>query len=184
MAPKEPIATEPSDGQPHPSELFRPPGEAEPDSSWKSKAVGFAVVTLALAIGIFIWREIRGPAPQGPPTYASQLKISELKLSQEQNFLGATVTYLEGMILNAGDKTVNGASVSVIFRNSLDEVVQKETLPLRVLDRNGPYPDTFDMRARPLAPGQTREFRLIFEHLSSDWNQRAPETAIAGLTLQ
>ena len=184
MAPKGPTATEPSDGQPHPSELFRPRAESEADGSWKAKAIGFAIVTVAVVIGILVWRAIRGPEPQGPPTYAAQLKISGLKLSQEQNFLGATVTYLEGMIQNAGDKTVTTASVSVTFRNTLDEVVQKETLPIRVLDRSGPYPDTFDMRARPLAPGQQREFRLIFEHLSSDWNQKAPETAIAGLTLQ
>ena len=183
MAHKEPLPS-PEDGQPHPSALFQPSAQSEPDASWKAKGIGFAIVALAVVIGIFVWRAIKGPEPQGPPSYAAQLKISDLKLSQEQNFLGATVTYLEGMILNAGDKTVTSASVSVTFHNSLDEVVQKETLPVRVLDRSGPYPDTLDMRARPLVPGQQREFRLIFEHLSSDWNQQAPETAIAGLTLQ
>lgn len=184
MPQKGPLISEPSDGQPHASQPLFEPRESEPDDSWKAKSIGLAIVVLALVAGGFIWRAIRGPEPQGPPTYASQLKVSDLKLSQEQNFLGATVTYLEGMILNGGDKTVTSASVSVTFRNSLDEVVQKETLPIRVLDRSGPYPDTFDMRARPLAPGQQREFRLIFEHLSSDWNQQAPETAIAGVTLQ
>ncbi|MCI0349328.1 MAG: DUF2393 domain-containing protein [Acidobacteriales bacterium] len=184
MANKGPAITEPSDGQPHASELFRPPGESEPDGSWKAKGIGFVIVVLAVAIGIFVWREIKGPEPQGPPSYATQLKISDLKLSQEQNFLGATVTYLEGKIRNAGDKTVTSASVSVIFRNSLDEIVQKEILPVRVLDRGGPYPDTVDMRARPLTAGQEREFRLIFEHLSSDWNQQAPEMTVSGLTLQ
>jgi Protein of unknown function (DUF2393) len=183
MAYKEPLS-QPSDGQPHASEPLFQPRESEADDSWKTKGIGLAIVAVAVVVGIFVWRAIKGPEPQGPPSYASQLKISELKLSQEQNFLGATVTYLEGKILNAGDKTVTGSSVAVTFRNSLDEVVQKETLPVRVLDRSGPYPDTLEMRVRPLSPGQQREFRLIFEHLSSDWNHQAPETAIAAVTLQ
>lgn len=164
--------------------LFQPSNGPEPDRAWIPKAIGLAIVTLAVALGIFIWREVRGPEPQGPPSYASQLTISDLKLSQEQNFLGATVTYLEGKIANRGDKTVTAVTVGVTFRNSLDEIVQKESLPVRVLDRSGPYPDTFDLRARPLAAGQQREFRLIFEHLSSDWNQQAPEIAVVALTPQ
>jgi hypothetical protein len=147
-------------------------------------AIGVAIAAAAVILGVIIWRAIQGPAPQGPPSYASQLKISELKLSQAQNFVGGTVTYLEGQIANAGDKTVSGATVNVIFHNSLDEIVQREVLPVRILDRSGPYPDTFDMRLRPLAPNQQREFRLTFEHLSSDWNQQAPELRVVGVSLQ
>jgi hypothetical protein len=111
-------------------------------------------------------------------------RFSGLKLSQEQNFLGATVTYLEGSIANAGDKTVSGLNLNVVFRNTLDEIVQREVLPVRILDRSGAYADTYDMRLRPLAPGQQREFRLTFEHLSSDWNQQAPELRVAAVSLQ
>ena len=147
-------------------------------------AIGWIAVAVAVTVGLLVWRSTRGPAPQGPPSYASQLKISDLKLSQEENFLGSTVTYLGGTIANAGDKTVSSVSLNVTFRNTLGEIVQRETLPVRILDRSGPYPDTYDMRLRPIAPGQQREFRLTFEHLSADWNQQAPELRVTGVSLQ
>jgi Protein of unknown function (DUF2393) len=170
--------------QPPSAQLFQPAPGSEPQRTWLPMAIGLAIVAVAVALGILILRAVRGPEPQGPPSYASQLKLSDLRLSQAQNFVGGTVTYLEGKISNAGDKTVTGASVNVIFHNALDEIVQKELLPVRILDRGGPYPDTLDMRLRPLAPGQQREFRLTFEHLSSDWNQQAPELRVVGVALQ
>jgi hypothetical protein len=180
MAHQQPIPAGQSASEP----LFHSPNGPESDRAWIPKAIGLVIVTLAVVLGIVIWRAVRGPEPQGPPSYASQLTISDLKLSQEQNFLGATVTYLEGKIANRGDKTVTAVTAGVTFRNSLNEIVQKESLPVRVLDRGGPYPDTFELRTRPLSPGQQREFRLIFEHLSSDWNQQAPEIAVVALSSQ
>lgn len=166
-----------------PEPLFQPPTGGEPERNWPM-VVGVAIVIAVLVVGTLIWRSVRGPEAQGPPSYASQLKMSDVKLSQSQNFVGGTVTYVEGTILNAGDKAVAAVSVNVTFHNTLDEVVQREILPVRILDRNGPYPDTLDMRLRPLAPGQQREFRLTFEHLSSDWNQQAPELRVVGVSLQ
>jgi len=179
MTPEERTVTNPSAAEP----LFQPPTGGEPQRNWPM-AVGMAIVIAVLVGGTLIWRSVRGPDAQGPPSYASQLKLSDVKLSQAKNFVGGTVTYLEGNISNAGDKAVAAVSVNVTFRNTLDEVVQRETLPVRILDRSGSYPDTVDMRLRTLSPGQQREFRLTFEHLSSDWNQQAPELHVVGVSLQ
>jgi hypothetical protein len=180
MAPEQPTSSD----QPAPKPLFQQPPGSQGERPWLPMAIGWIAVAVAVALGLLIWRSTRGPQPQGPPSYATQLQISGLKLSQEQNFLGATVTYLGGNIANAGDKTVTSVTLNVVFRNTLDEIVQREILPVRILDRSGPYPDTYDMRLRPLAPGQQREFRLTFEHLSSDWNQQAPELRVAAVSLQ
>ena len=169
--------------QPAPETLFQP-SSGQGERNWLPMAIGWIAVVIAVTVGLLVWRSMRGPAPQGPPSYASQLKISDLKLSQEENFLGGTVTYLGGTIANGGDKTVSAVNLNVVFRNSLDEIVQRETLPVRILDRSGPYPDTYDMRLRPIAPGQQREFRLTFEHLSTDWNQQAPELRVTAVSLQ
>jgi len=179
MVPEKTTLGNPSAAEP----LFQPPSAGEPQRNWPM-VVGLAIVVAVLVGGTLIWRSLRGPEGQGPPSYASHLKFSDVKLSQAQNFVGGTVTYVEGAISNAGDKPVAAVSVNVTFRNTLDEVAQRETLPVRILDRSGPYPDTVDMRLRPLAPGQQREFRLTFEHLSSDWNQQAPELRVVGVSLQ
>jgi hypothetical protein len=77
---------------------------------------------------------------------------------------------------------VTHATVHVIFKNSLDQVVQSEDLPIQVLQTNGPYPDTVDLKAAPLAPGRSKTFRLTFEHVSDDWNHAYPEVKIMDVT--
>ena len=41
-----------------------------------------------------------------------------------------------------------------------------------------PYIDTQTVAAAPLAPGQDREFRLIFENINNNWNIQIPEVHI------
>ena len=89
-----------------------------------------------------------------------------------------SVTYIDGTISNNGSKTVTHATVHVTFKNSLDQVVQSEDLPIQVLQTSGPYPDTVDLKAAPLRPGQSKPFRLTFEHVSDDWNHAYPEVKI------
>lgn len=118
--------------------------------------------------------------------YASTLKLSDMKLSAAENYMGGTVTYLDVNITNTGDKTLSGAQVHAIFKNSMDQVVQTETLPVHVLVENkmGGYPDLVDLSRNPIAPGQSRTLRITLEHISSDWNQTAPEMQLVNLKLK
>jgi hypothetical protein len=103
-------------------------------------------------------------------------------MAAAQNFVGGTVTYVEGKIVNLGDKTVIGATAEVIFRNSLGEVVQKEDVPVRVLAWQGPDRDIVDLRNAPLKPGSVADFRLTIEgNISTDWNQGYPEVKIVSV---
>ena len=92
--------------------------------------------------------------------------------------MGATVTYLDGTVTNAGDKTVSHAVVSVSFKDSLGQVVQAEDVPLRILQTSGPYPEAVDLSVAPLAPAQSKPFRLTFEHVTADWNHEYPELRV------
>lgn len=118
--------------------------------------------------------------------YASTLKLSDMKLSAAENYMGGTVTYLDVNITNTGDKTLSGAQVHATFKNSMDQVVQTETLPVHVLVENkmGGYPDLVDLSRNPIAPGQSRTLRITLEHISSDWNQTAPEMQLVNLKLK
>ena len=152
-------------------------GTQEPDHSRRFILVAIAVVVGLVLLAAFLLREPTKIAPQIPP-YAAKLKISDLKMSQAQNFVGASVTYIDGNLTNTGDKVVAHAVVRVTFKDSYGQVAQIENVPIKLLQTSGPYPDTVDLSLSPLAPGQTSPFRLIFEHVSEQWNQAYPELKV------
>jgi hypothetical protein len=159
------------------------PQPAQQDESgriWTFVGLGVAIVVIVVAVLAVIGRSGRTGPPQ-PPAYASKLQLTDLKMSAAENFVGATVTYLDGKITNSGDKVLSRAVVQATFVNSLGQVVQRETLPIHVLTTGttgGIYTDVVDLSAAPLAPGQSRPFRLTLEHISADWNHAAPELKI------
>ena len=163
-------------------DLIQPsPGTHEPDRSRWFIVVAIAVVVGLVLVAALLIREPVKTAPKIPP-YAAKLRISDIKMSQAQNFVGASVTYVDGNITNTGKKDVTHAIVRVIFRDSYRQVAQVEQVPIKVLRTSGPYPDTVDLAAVPLASGQTKPFRLIFEHVSEQWNQAYPELQITDVT--
>lgn len=121
-----------------------------------------------------------GLAPADP--YAANLAVSGVHMSEASNFAGGKVTYLDGQITNHGDRTIVGVTVQVAFRNDLKEIAQKETMPLSLIRTREPYVDTQPVSASPLKPGETREFRLIFDSVPADWNQEYPEVRLVQIS--
>ena len=161
------------------------PGE-ERNQRWAAMLVGAVVVVAAVLV---IWLFARssggtGPKAAAPPPYAALVKLTEIKMSTAQNFVGATVTYLEGKITNSGDKSVTRAIAEITFRNSLDQVAQQEQLPIMVIEDRPGYSDAVGLNLLPLAPGQSRHFRLTFEHVTADWNQAYPELRIVDVSVK
>lgn len=158
---------------------LRPEGE----SNWRPVIVGVALVVAV--VGIIAWLLRSGPRTASTPhPYAANIKLSDLKMSAAENFVGASVTYLDGAVTNAGDKTVTHVMVHVVFKDSLGQVAQAEDAPLHVLQTGGPYPDAVDLSTLPLAPGQSRQFRLTFEHVTADWNREYPEVQVTGVSVK
>ncbi|SRR6266498_2681281 len=161
--------------------LLQPsPATVERDTSKRTIVAAIAVVVVLAGIVALIMRAKPKPVV-GPPPYAASLKFSDLKLSQAQNFVGASVTYVDGTVGNSGDKTVMHVNVKVTFKDLYDQVAQVEEVPIKVLRTNGPYPDTADLSVAPLAPGQSKPFRLIFEHVSEQWNQAYPQLQVTAV---
>lgn len=157
------------------------PAATDRDPEWLPKILGVAAILIVATVVIFLFRP--KPHPQLPPNpYAAQLKISDLAMSTSQNFVGSKVTYIDGTLTNPGDKTVTHAVVHVTFRDSLGQVAQIDDVPVKLLMTSGPYPDTIDLSASPLTPGGSKPIRLIFEHISDQWNQAYPEIQVADVT--
>ena len=161
---------------------------ASQEHSWISWAVAASVVILGLGLLALLGRSHTVPlSPQAttlqPSPYASNLECTDIHLSQAENFAGSQVTYVDGTIANHGNQTVVGITVAATFANDAGEQPQIETLPLLLIRMHEPYIDTQSVSAAPLAPGDTREFRLIFDDISQLWDQKPPELHVLGVQL-
>jgi hypothetical protein len=158
--------------------LIQPsPVSDEPDSSRRIIVIAIAAVILVVVIVAIL---LRTPPKKnsGPPAYASNLQLSNLKMSAAENFVGATVNYVDGTVTNAGSKSVIQARVEVTFKDDMGQLAQREEVPLQVLKTSGPYPEAVDLSTSPLGPGQSKPFRLTFESISVQWNRQYPEIQI------
>lgn len=135
-----------------------------------------AVVALVLAalVAIFVFHQhqaVTRPAAAGggrpemsaeQRDYLAALAFSDLRMSAAANFLGDTVTYLDGSVTNKGSKLVHRLDVELNFVDTLNQVVLRETAH--------PLADS----TAPLRPGETHAFRVSFDHMPVDWNQAPP----------
>lgn len=104
--------------------------------------------------------------------YAKRVRITDLSLSQFENFLGQTVTYVDGVLANQGSRSIVALELTFEFKDLLNQTVLRETV--RVVGRRAPQ----------LEPGRSRAFRAGFDHIPVDWNRRAPEIRVTGLLLE
>lgn len=160
------------------------PALTEPSEfNWRPVITGVVLVVVVVGVIALLLRS----SPKGksaPHPYAANLRLSDLKMSAAENFVGATVTYLDGTVTNAGDKTVIHATAEVVFKDDVGQLAQREDVPLLVLKTSGPYPDAVDLRISPLAPNQSKAFRLTFEHVSSTWNHQMPDLQVMDVTVK
>jgi hypothetical protein len=132
--------------------------------------VGAAMLVLT-AVVVFFWHshgaaELASNAST-PPTeeekaYFTQLEVTDVRMSAAENFLGASVTYMDARVTNKGTKTVRRLGFDLTFVDTLNQVVLRERA--RPVTRRTP----------PLKPGESRAFRVTFEHMPADWNQAPP----------
>lgn len=143
-----------------------------------------AAIVVAVVGGLVIYYERANPTPGVTPIsapldpYSRNLSIGNLAMSEAANLAGGKVTYLDGQIVNNGDRIVTGISVQVLFRDPAREVAQNETQPLKLITMRQPYIDVEPVSSAPLNPGDKRDFRLIFDTVAQDWDGAYPEVRI------
>lgn len=167
------------------SNSFAKAERREEQRNWAPFAIGLvALAAVVLGIVLFSHNPVK-IAPQ-QDAYASNLKFSDVKLSAAENYVGGTVTYLDVNITNDGNRTLTGAQMQAVFKNTMGQIVQTETIPLHVLVENQMTgnPDLADLSRVPIAPGQTKTVRMTLEHISTDWDNTAPVMQLTGLKLK
>jgi hypothetical protein len=153
------------------------PATQERDSSRLIIVITMLVV-IGLALGAaFLFRE--PPRKVVPPSpYLAQLKLSDFKMSAAQNFIGSTVSYIDGTVTNTSSQTVTRVVVEVTFKDSMGQVAGVDSVPLRVVRTNGAYLEPVDLATAPLSPGQSVPFRLTFDAISAQWNHQYPDIVV------
>jgi len=176
-----------SAGGPEPG-MFSPhgPEEREPRSTlpWVI-AGGVVLIVLGLIVAFGHRNAPANPGGAGlapPDPYAVNLPITNVHMSQAGNLVGGQTTYIDGQITNKGTKTVTGITVQVAFHGFTEPIAQKSTMALSLIRTREPYVDTEPVGAAPILPGQTRDFRLIFDSVPQDWNQNYPEIRVIQVT--
>ena len=152
----------------------------EPRSRMPLVALGIAVAASLVLLVVGFLLATRGD--HGRPTnaqlpldpYAASLVVSGIQMSESTSLSGGKSTYIDGTVRNTGTQTVTGATVQVLFGNDEQLPPQIETLPLTLIRTREPYVDTEPVSAEPLKPGDSHEFRLIFEDIGTNWNQQLP----------
>jgi len=157
------------------------PATEERDSSRMIIMIAVVVVIGGALAAALLLRQPPKPV-KAPSPYIANLKLSNFKMSAAENFIGATVSYIDGDITNAGDKTVTHIMIEVNFEDSMAQVAQREDLPLRIVRPNGAYEEPVDLNVAPLAPGKTEPFRLTFDSISAQWNHQYPDLTITDVS--
>jgi hypothetical protein len=166
-------------------QAYEPAPSPDQKRNWIPLLVGLLAVIVAVG-AIVLFLRPKSQSGVEPNPYAEKLKLSDIKLSAAENYMGGTVTYLDFNITNTGDRILAGADVYAQFKDTLGQIVQKETIPLHVLVENqlAGYPDLVDMSRAPIGPGQTKTVRITLEHVSDAWNQSYPDMELVNLKLK
>jgi Protein of unknown function (DUF2393) len=177
--PKDPLSPQP-DGEPG----FLASHQSREATSWLPWIVAAAVVIVGLGVLIVVGgrgspdSQAAGTGMAPADSYAASLAISGLQMSEATSFSGAKVTYIDGQITNSGNRTLAAITVQVGFHSDVGQYAQRVSVPLSLIRTRQPYVDIEPVSAAPIAPGQQRDFRLIFDTVPADWNLQFPEVRV------
>lgn len=105
--------------------------------------------------------------------YKTKIEVSKIGLAKGENYLGGEVYYVEGSLRNAGGRVVQRVELTFLFRDSLKQVVLKESR--KAVEYKG---------ARGLEADQSTRFQVAFDHLPKDWNYVIPEVQVNQVTFK
>lgn len=150
-------------------------------------AAAAAVLAVVAIVAIATLRRAPGNTGAELPldAYAAQLPIGGISLSEATNGGGGRVTYVDGKVQNSGTQTLTAATVQVTFNTNGGSAPQREAVPLTLIRTRQPYVDIEPVSAEPIRPGESREFRLIFETVPAHWNtEQLPDVRLVHAVLR
>jgi hypothetical protein len=105
--------------------------------------------------------------------YKSKIAVSKVGLAKGENYLGSEVFYVEGSLKNIGNRVVQRVEITFFFKDSLKQVVLKESR--KALEYKG---------TRGLEADKSTRFQVAFDHLPKEWNYVLPDLEVSQVTLK
>ena len=102
--------------------------------------------------------------------YKSKIVLSQIGLAKGENYLGQIVYYVEGTVKNEGERIVQRIDLTFLFKDSLNQVVLKETR--KAVDYKN---------KKGLESQKSINFQVGFDHLPHDWDHRIPEVQLTNV---
>jgi hypothetical protein len=136
--------------------------------------IGIVVAVVAMA-GYFYLNgtSARGPEPiltEEGKAYTRNLRLSDVTMKATDSYVGQRIIEIEGKIGNAGDRTLASVEIYCIFYDAYGQLVLRKRVPI------------VSQRVGGLNPGDTKSFRLPFDEISPNWNEKMPQLVIASVT--
>lgn len=157
----------------------------DPDSGPKQRrvqpvpvAIAGIVLLLAGGLAVYVYGHWLQRVEDGPVLteeareYLEYLDLSEVQMAAEESFLTHRLVTIEGNITNSGERTVRLVEIHCLFRDPHGVEIARE--PAVIVGARG----------GPLAPGETKSFRLAFDELRRDWNQVMPSLFISQIAFE
>ena len=168
--------------------LFSAPSR-EPERRFPIGTVLGAVALVAILVGFLValgsHHHVVDPTQaHAPDPYAGSLALEHLAMSESTSLSGGKSTFLDGDLANHGPSVVTAVTVQVFFASDEQLPPHIETVPVSLIRAREPYIDTQPVAAAPIAPGQSRPFRLIFESIPTNWNTQMPEVRVVSVSLR
>jgi hypothetical protein len=142
---------------------------------------GLFIVLLVAGGIVFLSKTVHVAAPtaipampfgQGERAYAARIELNDIHLARSSNLLNQQFTYVSGTLVNNGDRTVAGVTLTVDFRDAGDKVVLHDAEPV------------INSSDQPVRAGQSHGFQMTMEEFPDTWNQQMPALHITGLVLK
>jgi hypothetical protein len=148
-----------------------------------------AALAVLIVLGIAVIATLhRSPANTGAvmtaDSYAPNLPISNITMTEATNGAGGKSIYVDGTIGNTGAKTLTGAVMQLTFATSDGSPAHLETVPLSLIRTREPYVDLQPASAAPVHPGASADFRLIFETVPPSWDVQPPAIKVVHADLK
>lgn len=140
--------------------------------------VGAVVVILGFVAfsGYNYWAAKHPPAPvvltAEAKQYVRNLQLSDVGIKATESYMKQQVVEILGKITNNGGRTLNVVEINCVFYDAYGQLVLRERVPI------------VGRRTGPLAPGQTKNFRLAFDTIPESWNRTLPQLVIAQIVFE
>lgn len=106
---------------------------------------------------------------------ASDLRLNGVQISHAPDGMAL---YLDGIVTNAGDSRVTGATAEVGFRDTQGRLVATVRKPLVGMSHGGTDLVPNEFARNPIKPKGMRFFRIAVEDVPLTWNHELPELTI------